>query len=282
MGCPSSRRNCSRRSGGGACPGHAGGDEDFREEIAGERTSGGGAVPEAGVRCGGRLERRVAGGDVFSARCSGLLLVVSFNRGGRVGRNGPLPAGAAQVGGPSFDRGSGRRVDQFRLARIEKQSWQVATRVAAVSGLPIDVDSPGHGRAAPWGRFGRWLLAPSGGDGITGLGTGACPGRNGRSVLGGCGGPVLDVEVAHPGLIVEVVVSHVRVVGRRWREHDEHERGSGGKRGRPAVDVTRHREPRGDVAVRRVGVDGSRCALPAATGVLNFPRQRSPSSKLRT
>ena len=41
--------------------------------------------------------------------------------------------------------------------------------------------------------------------------------------------PVLDVEVAHPGVVVEVVVGHVRVAGRR-RDHDGPERGSGGRR----------------------------------------------------
>ena len=102
-----------------------------------------------------------------------------------------------------------------------------------------------------------------------------------RSVHGGCGGAVLDVDVAHLGLFVEVVVRHVRVVGRR-RDHDEPERGPGGRRGGPAVDVMRQGEPRGDVDVRRVDVDGSQCALPAASGVLNFPRHRPPSSKLRT
>ncbi len=38
-------------------------------------------------------------------------------------------------------------------------------------------------------------------------------GGNGRSVHGGFGGPVLDVEVAHLGLVVEVVVGHVQIVG---------------------------------------------------------------------
>ena len=41
-------------------------------------------------------------------------------------------------------------------------------------------------------------------------------------------------------------------------------------------------EPRDDIDVRRVDVDGLQFALPAASGVLDFPRQRSPSSKLRT
>ena len=93
--------------------------------------------------------------------------------------------------------------------------------------------------------------------------------------------PVLDVEVAHLGLVVEVVVRHVRVAGRR-RDHDEPERGPGGRWGRPAVDVMRQCEPRGDVDVRRVDVDGLQCAFPAASGVLHFPRHRPPSSKLRT
>ena len=43
-----------------------------------------------------------------------------------------------------------------------------------------------------------------------------------RSVHGGCGGPVLDVEVAYLSLVVEVVVRRLRVVGRR-RDHDEPE-----------------------------------------------------------
>ena len=54
------------------------------------------------------------------------------------------------------------------------------------------------------------------------------------SVHGGRGGPVLDVEVAHLGLAVEVVVRHLRVVGRRG-DHDEPERGAGGRQRRPAV-----------------------------------------------
>ena len=66
----------------------------------------------------------------------------------------------------------------------------------------------------------------------------ACSGHNGRLVHGGCGGPVLDVEGAHPGLVVEVVVRQVRVVGRRC-DYDEPERGPGGRRGRPAVDAMR-------------------------------------------
>ena len=39
-------------------------------------------------------------------------------------------------------------------------------------------------------------------------------------------------------------------------DHDEPERGAGGRRGRPAVDVMRHGEPGGDVDVRRVDLDG--------------------------
>ena len=70
-----------------------------------------------------------------------------------------------------------------------------------------------------------WLLRPHGG-----------------AVHRGCGGPVLDVESVHLPLDVEVVVRHVRVVGRR-RDHDEPEGGSGGRRGRPAVDVMRQCEP---------------------------------------
>ena len=38
---------------------------------------------------------------------------------------------------------------------------------------------------------------------------------NGRSVHGGCGGPVLDAAVAHLGFFVEVVVRRLWVVGRR-------------------------------------------------------------------
>ena len=68
-------------------------------------------------------------------------------------------------------------------------------------------------------------------------------------------GPVLDVEVVHLGLVVEVVVRHVRVVGRR-RDHDDPERGPGGRRGWPAVDVMGQCEPGGDVDVRGVDLDG--------------------------
>ena len=78
---------------------------------------------------------------------------------------------------------------------------------------------------------------------------------NGRSVHGECGGPVLNVEAAHLGLVIEVVVRHVRVAGRR-RDHDEPERGPGERRGRPAVDVMRHCEPGGVVDVRSVDLDG--------------------------
>ena len=70
---------------------------------------------------------------------------------------------------------------------------------------------------------------------------------------------------------------------RRRRDHDEPERGRGGRR--RAVDVMRTcepRGPRGDVDVRRVDVEGCSAPLPAATEVLHFPRHRSPSSKLRT
>ena len=84
---------------------------------------------------------------------------------------------------------------------------------------------------------------------------GACSGRDGRSVRGGCGGPVLDVEVVYLGLVVEVVVRHVRVVGRR-RDHEEPERGPGRRRGRPAVDVLGQGEPGGGVDVRGVDPDG--------------------------
>ena len=59
---------------------------------------------------------------------------------------------------------------------------------------------------------------------------------------------------------VEVVVRHVRIVGRR-RVHDEPERGSDERRGRPAVDVMRQCEPGGDVDVGRVDLDGLQCAL---------------------
>ena len=76
-----------------------------------------------------------------------------------------------------------------------------------------------------------------------------------RSVHGGCGEPVLDVDVAHLGLFVEVAVRRLRVVGRR-RDHGEPERGAGGRRGRPAVDVMRHGEPGRDVDVRCVDLDG--------------------------
>ena len=53
----------------------------------------------------------------------------------------------------------------------------------------------------PWTRF-AWQR-------------GAGSDRNERSVHGGCVGPVLDVEVAHLGLVVEVMVGHLRVAGRR-------------------------------------------------------------------
>ena len=57
-----------------------------------------------------------------------------------------------------------------------------------------------------------------------------------RSEYGGCGGPVLDVDVAHLGLVVEVAVRHLWVVGRR-RDHDDPERGAGGRRGRAATST---------------------------------------------
>ena len=50
----------------------------------------------------------------------------------------------------------------------------------------------------------------------------------------------------------------------------------------PVVDVMRQCERRGGVDVRCVDVDGLQCALPVASRVLNFPRHRPPSSKLRT
>ena len=105
---------------------------------------------------------------------------------------------------------------------------------------------------------------------------GACSGRKGRSVQGGWGGPVLDVEVARLSVGVEVVVRRVRVVGLR-RGHGEAERSPGGRRGRSAVDVMGQCELRGDVrrwarrrgwiAVRRIGGIGG---------------TRAFSSKLRT
>ena len=76
-----------------------------------------------------------------------------------------------------------------------------------------------------------------------------------RSVHGGCGGPLLDVDVSHLGLFVEVAVRRLRVVGRR-RDHGEPERGAGGRRSRPAVDVMRQGEPCGDVDAGRVDLDG--------------------------
>ena len=109
----------------------------------------------------------------------------------------------------------------------------------------------------------------------------ACSGRNGRSVHGGCGGPVLVVEVAHLGVVVEVVVRHVRV-GERRRDHDEPEGGFGERRGRPAVDV-RQCERCGDVDVPRVDVDGLRCALAAASVARGVRGRRWPCrSRLRT
>ena len=70
-----------------------------------------------------------------------------------------------------------------------------------------------------------------------------------------CSGRTRGQCTVHLRLVVEVVVGHLRVVGRR-RDHDEPERGPGGRRGRPAVDVMRQREPGGDVDVRRVDLDG--------------------------
>ena len=80
-------------------------------------------------------------------------------------------------------------------------------------------------------------------------------GLQGRSVHGGCGGPVLDVGVAHLGQVVKVVVRHLLVVGRRC-DHHEPERGAGRRRGRPAIDVIGHGESGRDIAVRRVDLDG--------------------------
>ena len=99
------------------------------------------------------------------------------------------------------------------------------------SGIMVESVPPSDGRSgSPDG--GGWVLRP-----------------HDRSVHGGCGGPVLDVEVVHLGLVVEVVVRHLRVVG-RGRDHDEPERRAGGRRGRPAVDVIRNRELGRDVDVR--------------------------------
>lgn len=76
-----------------------------------------------------------------------------------------------------------------------------------------------------------------------------------RSMHASCGGTALNVDVAHLRPVVEVMVRHFRVARRR-RDHNEPERRAGGMRVRPAVDVTRHGEPGGDVVLRRVDLDG--------------------------
>ena len=112
----------------------------------------------AGRRCGGSVSpalglclapgpgRRLPGVGVvlralFEAPAGRLV-----NRGGRVGRKSLPPAGAAQVRRRSFDGGGGHRVDH----QIVRAVWQAGSCVAAVSGLPVGVDSPGDARAAPW------------------------------------------------------------------------------------------------------------------------------------
>ena len=69
-----------------------------------------------------------------------------------------------------------------------------------------------------------------------------------RSVHGGCGGPVLDVEVAYLSLVAGVVVRHLRVVGRR-RDHDDPERGACGRR--DTAGCRRDAAPRAGLRRRR-------------------------------
>lgn len=55
-----------------------------------------------------------------------------------------------------------------------------------------------------------------------------------RSVHGGCGGPVLNVEAAHRGRVVWVVVRCLRVVGRRRDQAGPHGAPAEGRAGRRA------------------------------------------------
>ena len=187
------------------------------------------------------------------------------------------------------DGAGGHRVDH-QIARVV---LRVDSRVAAVSGLSRGRRFSRRCASGTAGRSHADVLSPSGADGTTGLGTGGTPGdRLTRFALGaGCllrpqravsarrlRWAVLDVEVAHLGLVVEVVVGHVGswgggVITMRPNEI------RGGRRGQPVVDVMGQCEPGGD---GRVDVDGFQCELPAASGVLHFARHRSPSSKLRT
>ena len=103
----------------------------------------------------------------------------------------------------------------------------------AEDGTPVAVeerDDAPHGEPLPgeagvgrlFGHRGRESRSQTAGDAVRLAAGLLAPAANERSVNGGWGGPVLDVEVVHLGLVVEVVVRHPRVVGRR-RDHDEPE-----------------------------------------------------------
>ena len=91
----------------------------------------------------------------------------------------------------------------------------------------------------------------------------AALGAAGDRSSGDCRQQVGSVLVRRPGTEdsvlpaarCEVAVRRLRVVGQR-RDLDEPERGVGGRRGQPAVDVMRHGEPGADVDVGRVDLDG--------------------------
>ena len=95
--------------------------------------------------------------------------------------------------------GVGGWAERAFRARGRRRSADGRLTVSVAVGSNIMVESvPPGGRPVDTVRLAAGVLAPA---------------ANGRSAHAGCGGPVLDVEVAHPGLVVEVVVRHVRVVG---------------------------------------------------------------------
>ena len=118
-----------------ACPGTLLGPRTLRDETASEQDfeqrcrPGNGALSSLKASGGKGRGRRCVRRPLFEAPPGRVV-----NRGGWVGRKSLPPAGAEQIRGRSFDRAGGRRVDH--LSAYAKQSWQVGSRVAAVSGLP--------------------------------------------------------------------------------------------------------------------------------------------------
>ena len=125
---------------GPPAPGTAAGAEDLSDDTASEQEfeqrcrPGNGALSSLKASGG-----KVAGSDVFSARCSRLPLAVSSTGVGGWAERASRRRGAAQVRGRSFNRAGGRRVDHTASCPWPGPTTECAISCGSVSRMSLQV-----------------------------------------------------------------------------------------------------------------------------------------------